>query len=413
MSAIRSVPWLNRNVAGMGAASLLSDAGHEAATAALPGFLAVLGLPPIALGAIEGVSDALSSFVKLGAGWLGDRTGKRWGLAVGGYVLTGVMPLFMAVAQSWPLVFFGKTLGWFGRGVRGPLRDTMLATSVAPEARGRAFGFHRAGDTIGAVLGPLIAVGILASAATAGAAALQAYRTVFLLAIVPGLAAAAVFAIAVRDPAKGVQESLSLRGALQSTPPAFRRFLLAVGVFGTGDFAPALLILACTTLLTPTLGVIAAGAVAGSCYVVRNAVYAAASFPVGAASDHLRRPLGILALGYGIGAAVAVGTAGAFVFSLREPLVFVFLFAASGVLAAVQDTLEGVATADLAPHEMRGTSYGLLGSVNGVGDLVASVGVGALWTWLSPATAFTAAALAMGVGAVLLASQALAGREGR
>ena len=145
--------WLNRNVAAMGATSLLSDASHETATAVLPGFLAALGLPPAALGLIKGFSDALASFLKLGAGWLGNRTGHRWGLAVAGYTLTCLMPLAFIFATSWPMVFAGKLLGWTGKGIRGPLRDAILAESVPPEARGRAFGFHRAGDTIGAVVG--------------------------------------------------------------------------------------------------------------------------------------------------------------------------------------------------------------------------------------------------------------------
>jgi hypothetical protein len=92
--------WLNRNVVAMGAASLLSDASHEAATSVLPGFLAVLGLPPVALGVIEGISDAVASFVKLGSGWIGDRTGRRWRLAVVGYAMTGLMPLLLALAGS-------------------------------------------------------------------------------------------------------------------------------------------------------------------------------------------------------------------------------------------------------------------------------------------------------------------------
>jgi MFS family permease len=409
----RPKPWLNRNVAGMGAASLLSDAGHESATAVLPGFLALLGLPPLALGVIEGVSDAISSFVKLGAGWFGDRTGKRWGPAVGGYVLTGVMPLFMAAASSWPLVLLGRAAGWLGRGIRGPLRDAMLAASVEPAARGRAFGFHRAADTMGAVLGPLVGALTLALAAAAGAAALDTYRWVFLVAAVPGTAAAVVFALLVRDPARGPTARSGVRGAVRSASPAFRRFLAAVGLFGAGDFAPTLLILAATVLLTPSLGPVGAGSAAGACYLLRNAVYAGASFPIGALSDRLGRPLTMLAGGYLIGALVAVGTAAAFAFGLGQPLLFLALFAGSGLVMALQDTLEAVATAELAPPALRATSYGILGTVNGAGDLIASVGLGALWTWVSPAAGFLTAATVMGLGALLLATEAVRAERGR
>ena len=399
--------WFNRNVAAMGATSLLSDASHEAATAVLPGFLAALGLPPAALGLIEGVSDALASFLKLVAGWLGDRTGQRWGLAVGGYTLTGLMPLAFVVATSWPMVFAGKLLGWAGKGIRGPLRDAILAESVPPEARGRAFGFHRAGDTVGAIIGPLLGAAILAlSGATVST---DAFRTVFVVSLVFGLLAALTFAVFVRDPGGSVKSALSLLGAMRTFPVPFRRFLMAVGLFGMGDFAPSLLILAATTLLTPSMGLVEAGAVAALLYVARNVVYALGSFPVGAFSDRGGRGVWLLAGGYALGAVVAIGTATAFALGIDSVAWFAVLFLLSGVLAAVQDTLEGVMTAELAGTGARATAFGALGAVNGTGDLVASAGVGLLWTVVSPVLAFTLASVAMGAGAVGLL---VAGRDG-
>lgn len=394
-------PWLNRNVAAMGVTSLLSDASHEAATAVLPGFLVALGLPPVALGAIEGVSDATASFIKLGSGWLGDRTGRRWGLAVTGYTLTGMMPLAFVLASGWPAVLGGKLVGWIGKGIRGPLRDAMLAESVPPEARGRAFGFHRAGDTVGAVIGPLLGAVVLGSAAGAAASA-DAFRTVFLVSLGIGLLAAATFALFVRDPGARPSTPLGLVGALRGFSDTFRRFLLSVGVFGTGDFAPSLLILAATTLLTPSLGVVEAGAIGALLYVARNAVYALGSFPVGALSDRGGRSLHLLAGGYATGAVVAAGTALAFALAIDSPIYFAVLFLLSGVLAAIQDTLEGVVTADLGGSATRATAFGALGAVNGVGDLVASLGVGLIWTVVSPVLAFALAAVAMAAGGVFL-----------
>ncbi|MBZ5499376.1 MAG: MFS transporter [Acidobacteriia bacterium] len=118
--------WLNRNVIGMGITSLLSDASHEMATAVLPGFLAVIGAPPSALGLIEGVSDAVASFVKLWGGWISDRLGHRKTLATVGYFLTGLAMALFAFAATWLLVLVGRVVGWFGRGFRGPIRDAML-----------------------------------------------------------------------------------------------------------------------------------------------------------------------------------------------------------------------------------------------------------------------------------------------
>ena len=401
--------WRNRNVMAMGATSFLSDASHEATTTVLPGFLAALGLPPIALGLIEGVSDAASSFVKLGSGWLGDRTGRRWSIAVFGYGLTGIMPLLLALAGSWPIVLAAKTLGWAGRGIRGPVRDAILTDSVEPAARGRAFGFHRALDTIGAVVGPAFAVVLLGALAGAVVEPVAGFRSVFFAALVPGLLALLTFALFVRDPDSRPRPVGGLFGALGTLPGGFRAFLLGVGLFGAGDYAPTMLILAATTLLTPSLGIVAAGSVAGLLYVGRNVVYALASYPIGAASDRTGRPIGLLAGGYALGVVVALGTCAAFAFRIDSPLLLGALFVGSGVLAAAQDTLEAVATAELVGATSRGTSFGVLGTVNGLGDLVASAGVGLLWTVASPVLAFGAAAAAMASGAALVAG--LAGSE--
>jgi len=161
MPTLPSAGWLNRDVVGMALASFFSDAGHEAATSILPLFLVSIGAPPAALGAIEGVADAASSFVKLGAGWFSDRIGQRKPIAVAGYALTGLTTGLFALATAWPHVLLARAAGWFGRGIRGPVRDAMLSESVTPEARGKAFGFHRAGDTLGAIAGPVIALALL------------------------------------------------------------------------------------------------------------------------------------------------------------------------------------------------------------------------------------------------------------
>ncbi|MEX2183331.1 MAG: MFS transporter, partial [Chloroflexota bacterium] len=344
--------------------------------------------------------------------------GHRRRLAVAGYSMTGVMPLLLAIAGSWPLVLGAKLFGWFGKGVRGPVRDAMLAESVAPEARGRAFGFHRAGDTIGAVIGPLLGVMVLGSFASAAATPAvdtpepaEAFRAVFLLAFFPGLLAAVTFAVFVRDPARGDRTTTgSFLGAVRSLPRSFGRYLAGVGLFGVGDFAPSLLILAATALLTPSQGIVAAGATAGLLYVLRNAVYALGSYPAGAISDRTRRPVFLLAAGYLLGAAVAGGTAVAFAASIDHVAYLAVLFVGSGLLAALQDTLEAVSTAELAGDTARATSFGLLGTVNGIGDLVASAGVGLLWTLVSPVVAFVAAATTMAAGAALVAGLVVSGR---
>ena len=200
--------WLNRNVAGMTLTSFFSDAGHEMVTAVLPGFLRTIGVAAAALGWIEGISDATSSFVKLGAGWYTDRVGHRKRIVSFGYLLTGTAMALFAAAVSWPLVLIGRLIGWFGRGIRSPLRNAMLAESVPAEARGRAFGLHRAGDTVGAVVGPLIGVWLLGFLPAPNPAA--PFRIIFLVSMVPGLAAMISFVTLVRENRRPENRSLRL-----------------------------------------------------------------------------------------------------------------------------------------------------------------------------------------------------------
>jgi MFS family permease len=159
--SMRTGAWLNRHVFAFGLTSLMSDFCHDMATAVLPQFMQTIGASAAALGFIEGVADALSSFVKLGAGYHSDRIGHRKTWTVIGYFLTAIAKPVFAFAFAWPLILIGRVVGWLGRGIRSPLRDAMLAESVSSQDRGKAFGFHRAGDTAGAVLGPLAAFALL------------------------------------------------------------------------------------------------------------------------------------------------------------------------------------------------------------------------------------------------------------
>lgn len=394
--------WLNRNVLGMGLTSLLSDASHEMATAVMAGFLAVLGAPLYALGLIEGLADALSSFVKLAAGWWSDRIGHRKAIATWGYVLTGSAFALFAAAASWPLVLVGRMVAWFGRGIRGPLRDALLAESIAPGDRGKAFGFHRAGDTLGAILGPVAAAGLMFLLQPYASENPSApFRIIFLCTLVPGLGAAATFALMVREQRRPANPGSRFWASVRALPRDFRRFLVGVGVFGAGDFSHTLLILAATQLLTPSHGAVTAAQIAALLYALRNVLYAGASYPIGALSDRIGRR-GLLVAGYAFGAAVMVGFVFAFATETSSILFLAVLFSLAGVFIAVEDSLEGVLTADLVPDVTnRGTAYGVMGTVNGVGDFISSAVVGALWSW-RPEAGFVYAAAAMLLGAVLV-----------
>ena len=385
----------------MGLTSFLGDAGYEMATVLLPGFFAVLGLPAAALGTIEGVADATSSFVKLGAGWLSDRLGHRKTIAVAGYFLSGTSKALFAFAYNWPLILAGRVIAWFGRGIRGPLRDAMLAESVPAQTRGKAFGFHRAGDTAGAIIGPLIGVALLSYLGPHSVDPSRPFRIAFLLTLIPGLASVVTFAALVHETRKPGSRT-SLWASVGTLPRPFGRFLLGVGIFGAGDYSHTLMILAATQLLAPQRGVTRAAAIAGLLYVLHNVLYALTAYPIGALSDKRGRR-GLLSVGYALGAIVALGFAAAF-WSRRADILFIaFLFMLAGAFVAIQDALEGAMTADLVPEiSKRGVAYGVTGSVNGVGDLISSAIVGIVWSIYSPILAFAYAAVMMASGAIAI-----------
>lgn len=404
--------WLNRNVLGFGLTSLLSDFGHEMATAVLPQFMQAIGSTAAALGFIEGVADALSSFVKLGAGYRSDKIGHRKPWSVAGYVLTAAAIPVFALAIAWPLILLGRAAGWLGRGIRGPLRDAMLAESVNPKDRGKAFGFHRAGDTAGAVLGPLAAFSLLTWASThaaivarinswlpLGAAAQgSAFRLIFLLTLIPGLLSVLSMIFLVTEKRRPRNNEMKFITTLRGMPRSYRNFLWGVGLFGLADFAPTLMILRATTALEPAMGLLDASRYAALLYLIRNVVYALASYPIGALSGRFPRTK-FLAAGYAVAVVTFVG------FAVALPTIWWFAgcFVLAGVFIAWEDTIEGVAVRDYVPPSVAGTAYGVLGTVNGVGDFASSLIVGALWTSMGAAWGFAYAAIVGAAGTALMA----------
>jgi MFS family permease len=196
---------------------------------------------------------------------------------------------------------------------------------------------------------------------------------------------------------------MKFRAALAGLPGQFRRFLAAVALFGAGDFSPTLLTLAAAALLGPHHGAVRAAQIAGILYVIRNVVYAAASYPVGWLADRFSKPA-LLSLGYLCGALTAALTAYLFLTRNASIEALAAVFAIAGLFAAAQDTLEGAIPPDITSADVRGTVYGVLGAVNGAGDLIASALVGTLWTAASPVAAFSTAAGLMlaGSGALLM-----------
>jgi len=394
--------WLNRTVAGAGLTSALGDFCYETTTVILPGFLAVLGVPAAALGIIEGVADAVASFTKMIAGYIADKFGHRKFLVLVGYGLTPLGQALIALAVGWPLILLGRIVSWFGKGLRGPLRDAIMVQAITPETRGRAFGFHRAMDTIGAVAGPLLGVFLLGWAqGFQGETADGPFRLVFWLTLIPGALAVLAFLTLVRDPEQSPNPALKFFSTLRGLPARFKRYLAAVGIFGTGDFSHSLLILAATHLLTPSMGIVRAAQVAGLLYVWRNVVQVATSYPIGVLADRYGQR-NILVIGYALGVVTAILTALAFAVSIDNVAPLAGVFFVAGLYAAVQEAIESTLTAEMVSQETLATSYGALGTVNGAARFVSSTAVGVLWTVASPVFSFGVAAVLMAAGTFAL-----------
>lgn len=394
--------WLNRTVAGAGITSALGDFCYETTTVILPGFLAVLGIPAAVLGLIEGLADAVASFTKMASGFIAAKLGHRKRLVVIGYGLTPFGQALIAAAAGWPLLLAGRVVSWLGKGLRGPLRDAIVAQAVRPETRGRAFGFHRAMDTVGAVAGPLLGVTLLgwAQGFFPEDPAL-AFRAVFWWSLIPGVLAVIAFLILVHDPEQSPNPELRFLRTLQGFPPRFKRYLGAVGLFGIGDFSHTLLILAATQQLTASRGAIPAAQAAGMLYVLRNLVQVSASYPIGMLADRIGS-FSVLIAGYALGVLTALLTAAAFWFPGGDLLFLGLVFVIAGLYTAVQETLESTVTAELVSKETLAMGYGALGTLNGTGKLVSSAAVGLLWTVASPVLSFGLAAAVMASGTILL-----------
>jgi len=376
------------SVVAIALASFFSDLGHETATTLLPGFLTViLAAPPIALGLIEGVSDGLAAAAKFSGGVIAARGAALRGFTAAGYLTTALATGLIGLAPSWPWLLLIRPVAWAGRGLRGPMRNLLLTLSVPKGQFGRAFGLERAGDNAGAVAAPVLAVVLLAA---------LHYRGAFLVAAIPGFAAAACY-LFVRS-RKAPRGSFELR--LSGYPPAFVRVLAATAVFGSAQFAGSLFTLRATQLLIPRLGTSGGVSLAIAGYFLYNLMATGVSYPVGAIADRAghRRPA-LLVFSFLTFAAGAAFLA----FSSTALLALVPAFIFGGTAAGAVEVAETALAGDQLPARQRGSGFGLLAAVNGVGDFVASIWVSLVWTVSSASLAFVGAAALAVVGALLAA----------
>jgi MFS family permease len=383
--------WLNRGVAGIGVASFFSDVSHEVPTALLPALLtSTLGAPAAALGVIEGVADGVAGAAKLAGGALADDPANRRATAMGGYTATAILSALIGVAQTVWQVGVLRTGAWLTRGLRTPSRNALLTDVVPREAYGRAYGFERAMDNLGAIVGPLLALGLIA---------VIGLREAILLSVIPGLLATAAIFVAIRStPRLERHERPPLRLKIR---PVLRgelgRLLLAVSAFELGNVATTLLILRATDLLTPERGHDSAVKVAIILYAAYNLAATLASVPAGHATD---RRGGVAVLFAGV--VIILVAYGGFALTGSSIAVLALLFAAAGVGIGLTETAEHAAVATLAPENLRGSAFGALAAVQSFGNLAASAVAGALWTLVSPRAAFLYLGAWMLVSAIAL-----------
>jgi MFS family permease len=384
-----TAPWLTRGAAGIGTASLLADVGHEIPTALLPTLLtSTLRAPASALGVIEGISDALAGLARLGGGALADEPGRRRTIAVGGYTATALLSAGIAAATTTWQVALLRAGAWTARGLRVPARNALLADVVAPTAYGRAYGFERAMDNLGAILGPLAAIALVAAIGTRWAIAVS---------VVPGLLAAAAIVYAIRHiqaPKTHDRRPLRIRIKPVLTGP-LKTLFAGITAFELGNCAATLLILRATELLQPNDANAATTALA--LYVAYNSAATVTSLAAGRHTDRAGATrvltIGIAAFGLAyLGFAQYTAT--------WLPLVPWFVLAGIGI--GCVETAEHAAVATHAPAELGGSAFGLLAGVQSLGNLAASSIAGILWTALTPTWAFVYLAAWMAVAVACL-----------
>lgn len=386
--------WVTKTVVGIVLATFFSDVGHEMVTAVLPLYLAGIGLGAAALGAMEGAADLAFSLSKLAGGAVGHRAKHKRPWATAGYLATTIGTGAIALVHAFAAVMTFRTFAWFGRGFRSPLRDFLLADEVGATHFGRAYGFERSADMIGAVVGPLVAAALVWSG--------MDFRSVILWSIIPS--AMSVFAMfgMTRDreptPEAAPAPTASAPAVIDSTPIAAtlpRNYWLFVGgvlLFGLGDFSRTFLIFLAASVLGEHSGASGVLSSAVLLYAGHNFVSALAAYPAGKLGD-TRSKSKVLVGGYALGVVTNVTLA----FMGASLPWLIGAIAMSGIYIAIEETLEKAVVAELLPRDRRSLGLGILASANALGDFGSSLFVGLM---LAAGHAKAAFAVPAGLGAL-------------
>jgi MFS family permease len=382
--ALARLRALDPNVRHMGWVSFVADLSSEIVYPLFPVFVTgVLGAPVAVLGFIEGVAEATATVLRYPFGQLSDRLGRRRPFVLAGYGLSGLGKLLIALAGGWGVALAGRVVDRMGKGIRTAPRDALISASTRPDQQGLAFGLHRTMDTMGAALGPLIALVCIELGVP--------LRWVLGLAVIPALLSVVVILLFVRErrqtPATG-----ALRLRLPASP-AYRWLLAGSLLFAAGNSSDMFLLLKAGEVGMGASAVILV-------YVLYNVVYASASLPLGGLSDRVGQ-LPLVLMGYVVFAGVYAG----FAVASSAPAV-ALLFAAYGVYIAATEGTSKALISRATPLAERAGAIGLQATLTGLASLVASSLGGVLWTAVGPSATFAfGAACALAAAAVLAAGR--------
>lgn len=364
---------LSRSAILIGLCSFLSDSSSEMIYPVLPIFLQeTLKAPATVVGIIEGITNGAANLIQIVSGRLSDRWGKRKPVAFAGFILSAVSRPLIGLAGIWQVVLLARFSDRLGKGIRGAPKQALLAEAAMESDRGRVFGYDRAMDYFGSVVGPLLCLLFL------GYFALSA-RSIFFIASVPAFFASLMI-LTVRESSEGLKEEAKI-SAFRGFTPEYKRFLIISAVFGLANSANAFLILRAKQLgLSSTQAILA--------YALFNAVSSVGSMPAGSASDRFGRR-NLLIIGYGIYALVYAG------FGIAEQTWMMWLlFAAYGLFPALTDGVAKALAVDTAGKQGRATAVGVFSAVNGVTQIAASYLGGVLYDIDARLTFYLGAALA-------------------
>ncbi len=362
-----SIKDLPRNIWAVGLTSFFMDVSSEMVINILPLFLSnVLGVKTNIIGLIEGVAESTASIIKLFSGWLSDKLHARKWLAVAGYGLSALSKPFFYFANTWGWVAGVRWVDRVGKGIRTAPRDALVADSISEEKRGLAFGFHRAADTAGAMVGLLVALGIVWMAQSSNVELGQAtFRTVVLASLIPAFLAVLSLAIGVKE-VKPTSERAAPKFAFKALGKPFMTFMLIVGVFDLGNSSDSFLVLRAQERGISVIGIL-------GLLAVFNLVYTLVSTPAGSLSDRVGRR-NIIIGGWVVYALVYLG------FGLAsEAWQIWLLYIVYGLYYGMAYGTTKAMVADLVPEELRGTAYGTYNAILGIIDLPASLIAGILW----------------------------------